>query len=294
MERGMRTSKIITTRELSNRLSQLFLLLLLLFLVVALSTVGYTLWLTVGNPSNGLQAQITSINNTVVVINNTLSQINVTELLLIQEALAGLDASTIAQLIITVNNVVTNVTSLEARVTVLETNATNQQAQIDGLNSIVSSLAASLAACNCSGGTSPTTPELPWGAPSPPILMTVLNKITAASSGTCFGVSRPTGTPFWAVTGTCSFTFVQDDAALTDCSGQIVVVPTFGAPLNLALQPGASGIISFTNTRTSDVVNGVYFPDAFPVQSTLVVSFTFSASSLAGDIWTSNTVNVLP
>lgn len=294
----MRTSKITTTRELSNRLSILFLLILLLFGVVAVSTVGYTLWLTIGNPSNGLQAQITSINNTVVQINNTISQINITQLLLIQETLSQLDASTIVQLILTVNNLVNNQTSLTERVVVLETNATNQQTQIDALLNVVTSLGTALAICNCSNS-STTTTELPWGAASPPIPMTVLNKITAASEGTCFGVSRPTGGFFWSVTGTCSFTFIQNDAAGQACSGQINVVPTFGAPLRMALEPGAQGSISFTNTRTAEVVVGTFFPDDVPdgpstYFSIFVVSFTFSASSAVGDIWTSSVFNITP
>lgn len=310
----------VTAKELSKRLSFLFNALAVVTILGVMTIVGYTLWTVIANPAPGLQTQITQINNSLTQVNNSLTNItnaftsiNVTELLLIQETLAGLNGTAIAQLFITVNNLqitvnellvnqssldirVTaleaNETSLINRVTVLETNATQQQSQIDGLNSIVSTLAATLAACNCSGTVTPPTTELPWGAPSPPILMTTLNKITAASFGTCFGVSRPTGGPFWEVTGTCSFTFVQDDVALSACSGQIIVVPTYGAPLNLVSQPGAQGAITFFNPRTSTSVIGVFFPDTPP--STLVVAFTFDATSQVGDTWTSNTVNILP
>jgi hypothetical protein len=281
-------------------------LVALLFLAVLGIIIGYTLWMTVGNPANGLQAQITQINN-------TLSVLNITELQLIQQALEGLDAATIAQLFITVNNLQTNVTNLDARVTVLEsevtglqtnvtdltsrvtvleTNATAQQAQIDSLNVATHALIAQVALCNCSNSSETL---IPWGASSPPIAMTVLNLITAASTGTCFGFSAPTGGPFYAITGQCSFHFVQDGAAGDGCSGQIVVVPTLPASVNLGGQTAtASGHIVFTNQRTSETAIGTYFPDDLPAVSTLVVSFTFSPLSLVNDVWLSNTIFITP
>lgn len=149
---------LVTTKELSSRLSFLFNAFAVVTVLGVFTIVGYTLWTVIANPAPGLQTQITQINNSLTQVNNTVTNltnligsVNLTELLIFfnnfnTTEITNLDAR-VTNLEGDVTNLTTqvtilqgNVTNLDSRVTILEGNVTTLQGDITNLDARVSVL----------------------------------------------------------------------------------------------------------------------------------------------------------
>jgi hypothetical protein len=149
---------LVTTKDLSKRLSFLFNAFAVVTLLGVFVIVGNTLWTVIANPAPGLQTQITQINNSLTQVNNSVTNltnligsVNLTELLIFfnnfnTTEITNLDAR-VTDLEGDVTNLTTqvtilqgNVTNLDSRVTILEGNVTTLQGDITNLDARVSVL----------------------------------------------------------------------------------------------------------------------------------------------------------